>query len=108
MHRELFTWRRIRGIRVLLLFVDNLFHGHFRLQVGDDEIDSHCIPTTKWDNNVGVFHGRLDKFIVAAFDEPVVLSEHILNGPSPISDVSLDSPRQSNVIVGKHENLQVH
>ena len=109
LQREIFTWRLFRRLRILLeLFVDNLFHGHLRLQVSDDEIDSHCIPTTKGDDDVGVFHSWLDEFIIATFDEPIVLCKHILNGPSSISDVSLDSPRQSNVIVGKHENLQVH
>ena len=59
-------------------------------------------------NNVCVFHGGFDELIIAWLNKFIVLLKDILDSSASLRDISLDSPRQTDVVVGHHKDLQVH
>ena len=83
------------------------------LQIVHNKVDRDSIlfsldlRATPWYYNVCIFHRWLDEFDKGRFYEPVVRLEDAFDGPATLHYVPQHTPRQTNVIICMHENLQI-
>lgn len=60
------------------------------------------------DDNICILHCWLDEFIVRRLHKFVILPQNILYGPTPLSDISPDSPGQPDIVISHYKNFKVH
>ena len=83
------------------------------LQVVHNEIYSNLVlrildvGATPRHDDIRVLHGWLHKLHKGWLHESVVGLEHSIYRPATFRDVALQSPRQSNIVIRVHKDLQV-
>lgn len=74
----------------------------------NDQINSHTVLATSWNNDVRMHHGWLDVVVEHGLDKLIVLFEHTLQIATTFRDVALKTTSQANVRIGFNENFHVH
>ena len=62
----------------------------------------------EWDDNIGVFHSRLDKVIVGGFDKFLVHLQDFLESAISLCSVSLDPTAKPYIVRAVYEYFEVH
>ena len=96
------------NLNFLIEVINKIVHRHLGLQIGNHEVDSDGVGAAVRNYYVCVLHGGFNELIIGRFDKPVVLRQHVFYCPAALSDVSLDSATQADVVVRHHKDLQVH
>ena len=68
----------------------------------------HRVESAFGDDDVGVFLRRFDELLVHGFDGRGVLRDDRLHRATAFADVAQDTPRQPNVRIGVHIDLDIH
>ena len=82
------------------------------LKVGHDEVDRDCViimlsGTASWDDDIRVLHGWFDELHEGWLNKTVVGLQYTLNCSSAVDDVSHESTRQTDIVIGVHKDLEV-
>ena len=71
---------------------------HFDFQVLTEHIYSIGILCAKWNDDVSVLHSWFYEVVICRLHESVVLFEHINHSSTSLGNVSLNTPRESDVV----------
>lgn len=87
----------ILGCPIVWYCAAESFIRHDIFQIADNEINGYGIASTMRYNNISIFHGWLDKFIVRCLNKLIVLVQHIADISTSTTliswfNVPLDSP----------------
>ncbi len=79
----------------------------FKFDTGKDHLDPDPVVASLGEDDVGVALRRFDELEVHRSHRRKVLPDHVVHGPAPVSDVSLQSPNETDVLGDIDKDLDV-
>ena len=95
-------------VHFVQLFGSEIVNAYPGFQVLENKVNCNCIRASVWDNNICILHRGLYKLIITRLNESIILHQHVLDSSAAFIYVTLDSARESDVIIGHHKDFKVH